>query len=276
MSEERLAVIKDLIARAEAEPLPLIALTDEEIAALDGEIAELGPVPMPWLADKDEASRTLACQVALRGLAARRLAVPLGTDGDGQQRVALHDDLRAVLVMRRSAHGAAVALRQPDGRMLVVYLGVSGALEEAISPGGVHGFTVVSLGAVAGRLAAFADPDDAALDDAADDAAADSVRPGPSRVLRLADIAQGADLPGLAPGAAKARAVTMVTRLVFGSGAGEQRLTVYAKEAGVIVASPADADGEPGLRFAGVSRSGLREQLAGLLDLREHSLEESR
>lgn len=263
MSEEQLAVIKDLIARAEAEPLPLIALTDEEIAALDGEIAELGPVPMPWLADKDEASRTLACQVALRGLAARRLAVPLGTDGDGQQRVALHDDLRAVLVMRRSAHGAAVALRQPDGRMLVVYLGVSGALEEAISPGGVHGFTVVSLGAVAGRLAAFADPDDAAVDDAA----ADSVRPGPSRVLRLADIAQGADLPGLAPGAAKARAVTMVTRLVFGSGAGEQRLTVYAKEAGVILACPADADGEEALRFAEVSRSVLRERMADLVDV---------
>lgn len=268
MSEEQLAVIKDLIARAEAEPLPLIALTDEEIAALDGEIAELGPVPMPWLADKDEASRTLACQVALRGLAARRLAVPLGTDGDGQQRVALHDDLRAVLVMRRSAHGAAVALRQPDGRMLVVYLGVSGALEEAISPGGVHGFTVVSLGAVAGRLAAFADPDDAAVDDAAlDDAAAGSVRPGPSRVLRLADIAQGADLPGLAPGAAKARAVTMVTRLVFGSGAGEQRLTVYAKEAGVILACPADADGEEALRFAEVSRSVLRERMADLVDV---------
>lgn len=264
MSEQQITVIKDLIARAETEPVPVIALTDEEIAALDGEIADLGPVPMPWLAGLDEASRKLACQVALRGLAARRLAVPLdpddaGTGADGPQRVALRDDLRAVLVMRRSAHGAVFSLRQSDGRIRLVYLGKSGALEEAISPGGVHGFTVLRLGAVAERLAAFADPDDAA-------AATRALRP-PS-VLRLADIAQGADLPGVAG----ARTVTMVTRLVFGSALGEQRLTVYARDAGLTVASPADAGGEPGLRFAEVSRSGLRDRMNHLLDLSEPAL----
>lgn len=266
MSEQQITVIRDLIARAGTEPVPVIALTDEEVAALDGEIAELGPVPMPWLAGLDEASRKLACQVALRGLAARRIAVPLDagearTGDDGIQRVALRDDLRAVLLMRRTAHGAIFALRQSDGRSRLVYLGKSGALEEAISPGGVHGFTVVSLEAVAGRLAAFADPDDAA---------ADSVKPRPPSVLRLADIARGAELPG----AAGARTVTMVTRLVFGSAAGEQRLTVYASEAGLTVASPADAAGEPGLRFAEVSRSGLRDRMSDLLDLSEPALAE--
>lgn len=265
MSEQQLAVIRELIIRAEAEPLPVIALTDEEVAALDGEITELGPVPMPWLAGKDERSRELACQVALRGLAARRLVVPLDEEGDGPQRVALRDDLRAVLVMRRTAHAAAFALRQSDGRMLVLYLGTSGALEEAISPGGIHGFTVVGLDAVPGRLAAFADPDDVAATSA-------SPEPGPSRLLRLADIATGAQLSGVTG----ARSVTMVTRLLFGSADGERRLTVYAREAGVIVACPADTGGEPGLRFAGVSRSGLRAQLAGLLDLPVPSLEESR
>lgn len=263
MSEQQLAAIRELITRAKAEPLPVIALTDEEVAALDGEVAELGPVPMPWLAGKDEQSRELACQVALRGLAARRLVVPLDSDGDGPQRMALRDDLRAVLVMRRTAHAAAFALRQSDGRMLVVYLGTCGALEEAISPGGIHGFTVVGLDAVPGRLAAFADPDDVAPA---------PPEHGPSRVLRLADIAAGAQFPGVTG----ARSVTLVTRLLFGSAEGERRLTVYAKEAGVIVASPADTGGEPALRFAGVSRSGLREQLAGLLDLREQSLQEPR
>ena len=264
---EQLAAIRELITRAEAEPLPVIALTDEEVAALDGEIAELGPVPMPWLAGKDEQSRELACQVALRGLAARRLVVPLDSGGDGPQRMALRDDLRAVLIMRRTAHAAAFALRQSDGRMLLLYLGTSGALEEAISPGGVHGFTVVGLDAVAGRLAAFADPDDAA-------ATSESPQPGPTLVLRLADIAQGAQFPGVTG----TRTVTMVTRLLFGpaqdgTAEGERRMTVYAKEAGVIVAFPADADGEPGLRFAEVSRSGLRERMAGLLDPREPCLQ---
>ena len=243
----------------------MIALTDEEVAALDGDLAGQGPVPLPWLAGKDKAARELACQVALRGLAARRLIVPLGPDDgvaggeDGREFIALRNDLRAMLAMRRSAHGVVFALRQNDNRMRVVYLGTSGALEEAISPGGLHGFTVVTQAAAAERLAAFADPGGAA---------ATSPRPGQEtepRVLSLAEIARGAELPGVAD----ARSVTMVTRLVFGSDAGEQRLTVYAKEAGVVVACPVDASGAPALRFAEVSQSGLRERLAALLSLQE-------
>jgi hypothetical protein len=271
MREPLLSVIKDLIDRAGEAPLPVIALTDEEIAALDGDLAERGPVPLPWLDGKDKAARELACQVALRGLAARRLVVPLGTEGGGEvgrgagggevgrERIALRDDLRAVLAMRRSAHAVAFALRESDGRMRLLYLGTSGALEEAISPGGLHGFTVVARAAATERLAAFADPEDAA---------AASLKPGresESRVLALAEIARGAEIPAMAG----VRSVTMVTRLVFGSDAGEQRLTVYAKEAGVVVACPADASGAPALRFAEVSRSGLRERLADLLSIQE-------
>ena len=271
MREPLLSVIKDLIDRAGEAPLPVIALTDEEIAALDGDLAERGPVPLPWLDGKDKAARELACQVALRGLAARRLVVPLGTEGGGEvgrgagggevgrERIALRDDLRAVLAMRRSAHAVAFALRESDGRMRLLYLGTSGALEEAISPGGLHGFTVVARAAAAERLAAFADPEDSA---------AASLKPGRESeppVLALAEIARGAEIPAMAG----VRSVTMVTRLVFGSDAGEQRLTVYAKEAGVVVACPADASGAPALRFAEVSRSGLRERLADLLSTQE-------
>lgn len=265
MREPLLSVIKDLISRAGEAPLPVIALTDEEIAALDGDPEARGPVPLPWLDTKDKAARELACQVALRGLAARRLVIPLGAargeaGGEvGMEYVALHDDLRAVLAMRRSAHAAAFALRESDGRMRLLYLGSSGALEEAISPGGLHGFTVVGYPDAADRLAAFADPEDAA---------AASVKPGRDtepRVLPLAEIARGAEIPAMAG----ARSVTMVTRLVFGADAGEQRLTVYAKEAGVVVACPADASGAPALRLAEVSKSGLRERLADLLSIQE-------
>jgi hypothetical protein len=266
MREPLLSVIKDLIDRAREAPLPVIALTDEEIAALDGDLAERGPVPLPWLDGKDKAARELACQVALRGLAARRLVVPLSTEGGGaaggevgRERIALRDDLRAVLAMRRSAHAVAFALRESDGRMRLLYLGTSGALEEAISPGGLHGFTVVARAAAAERLAAFADPEDAAA------ASLEPGRESEPRVLALAEIARGAEIPAMAG----VRSVTMVTRLVFGSDAGEQRLTVYAKEAGVVVACPADASGAPALQFAEVSRSGLRERLADLLSIQE-------
>jgi len=274
MREPLLSVIKDLISRAGEAPLPVIALTDEEIAALDGDLAARGPVPLPWLDTKDTAARELACQVALRGLAARRLVIPLGAaggeaDGEvgrgagggevGREYIALQDDLRAVLAMRRSAHAAAFALRESDGRMRLLYLGSSGALEEAISPGGLHGFTVVGYADAADRLAAFADPEDAAA------AAVEPGRDTEPRVLPLAEIARGAEIPAMAG----VRSVTMVTRLVFGADAGEQRLTVYAKEAGVVVACPAEASGAPALRFTEVSKSGLRERLADLLRIQE-------
>jgi len=274
MREPLLSVIKDLISRAGEAPLPVIALTDEEIAALDGDLAARGPVPLPWLDTKDTAARELACQVALRGLAARRLVIPLGAaageaDGEvgrgagggevGREYIALQDDLRAVLAMRRSAHAAAFALRESDGRMRLLYLGSSGALEEAISPGGLHGFTVVGYADAADRLAAFADPEDAAA------AAVEPGRDTEPRVLPLAEIARGAEIPAMAG----VRSVTMVTRLVFGADAGEQRLTVYAKEAGVVVACPAEASGAPALRFTEVSKSGLRECLADLLSIQE-------
>jgi len=261
MREPLLSVIKDLISRAGEAPLPVIALTDEEIAALDGDLAARGPVPLPWLDTKDTAARELACQVALRGLAARRLVIPLGAAGGevGREYIALQDDLRAVLAMRRSAHAAAFALRESDGRMRLLYLGSSGALEEAISPGGLHGFTVVGYADAADRLAAFADPEDAAA------AAVEPGRDTEPRVLPLAEIARGAEIPAMAG----VRSVTMVTRLVFGADAGEQRLTVYAKEAGVVVACPAEASGAPALRFTEVSKSGLRECLADLLSIQE-------
>ena len=270
MREPLLSVIKDLISRAGEAPLPVIALTDEEIAALDGDLAARGPVPLPWLDTKDTAARELACQVALRGLAARRLVIPLGAAGGevgrgaeggevGREYIALQDDLRAVLAMRRSAHAAAFALRESDGRMRLLYLGSSGALEEAISPGGLHGFTVVGYTDAADRLAAFADPEDAAA------AAVEPGRDTEPRVLPLAEIARGAEIPAMAG----VRSVTMVTRLVFGADAGEQRLTVYAKEAGVVVACPAEASGAPALRFTEVSKSGLRECLADLLSIQE-------
>jgi len=283
MREPLLSVIKDLISRAGEAPLPVIALTDEEIAALDGDLAARGPVPLPWLDTKDTAARELACQVALRGLAARRLVIPFGAaggeaDGEagrgagggeagrgagggeaGREYIALQDDLRAVLAMRRSAHAAAFALRESDGRMRLLYLGSSGALEEAISPGGLHGFTVVGYTDAADRLAAFADPEDAAA------AAVEPGRDTEPRVLPLAEIARGAEIPAMAG----VRSVTMVTRLVFGADAGEQRLTVYAKEAGVVVACPAEASGAPALRFTEVSKSGLRECLADLLSIQE-------
>ena len=256
MSDDLASVIRELTARAEAEPLPLIALTDEEIAALGAGPADLGPVPLPWLATKDEAERQLACQVALRGLAARQLVVPFGPDG-GRESVALHDDLRSVLAMRHSARAVICALRESDQRMRLVYLGVTGALEEAISPGGLHGFTVLAHTAVAGRLAAFADPEEAAAD------VLPNGREAPPRILPLAEIAGGAQLP-----VTGARSVTMVERLVFGDADDEQReqrLTVYARKADVVVASPVEADGEQALRFTEVTRAGLRDCVNGLL-----------
>src|SRR5215469_13697709 len=105
-----------LIDRAREEPVPVITLTDEELAALDGGPTAPPVAPRPWLDQQDETSRELVCQVAFRGLAARGIVMPTGTvDDGGRGVVAMHQDLRAVLLMRHSALALVAARRQGDG-----------------------------------------------------------------------------------------------------------------------------------------------------------------
>ena len=252
-----------LIDRAREEPVPVIALTDEELAALDGGPDAPPVAPRPWLDLQDEASRELVCQVALRGLAVRGIVVPTGAVADGGRGViAMHQDLRAVLSMRHDALALVAARRQgtEETAHRVVFVHEGGAvLEEDVSPHGVHRLTVTCAATAAERLATFVDPAGAAGEQ----------RQEPTGPVSLAEIAAGDGLPSVDD----VRYLTLVGRLTAPAFEGAAppealRLTVYALPDRVVVAEPAELDsGDAGLTLAAVGAAALRERLAALLDV---------
>jgi hypothetical protein len=256
------AAVAVLVARARAEPVPVIALTDEELAALDGGPGAPPVAPRPWLDQQDEASRELVCQVAFRGLAARGIVVPTGAvENGGRAVVAMHQDLRAVLMMRHDALALVAARRQgtDESADRVLFLHEDGAvLEEDVSPHGVHRLTVTCAATAAERLAAFVDPA----------GAAGERRPEPTRPVSLAEVAAGDGLPRVDD----VRYLTLVGRLTAPAFEGAalpdvRRLTVYALPDRVVVAEPAAlSSGETGLTLAAVGAAALRARLAALLD----------
>lgn len=251
--------VAGLVARARSAPAPVIALTDEELAGLDGGPQARPVAPQPWLDRQDEGNRELICQVALRGLAARGIVLP---DPDPSQRsvVAIHEDLRAVLVMRRSARAIVLAQRHTgtEYHTRMLYLHDDHAvLEDDISAGGLHGLTVMTTATAIQRLAELADPS----------SAAGRTPAGQPRLAKLADIAAGTGVPGIED----AQFVTTVGHLGPGEAnkAAEQRLTVYALRDRVLLAEPLTTEGQPGLNITDVSARDLRQRLGELADIQE-------
>lgn len=249
--------VASVIARAQRAPVPVVTLTDEELAALDGPRA-LPVAPQPWLEGQKVSGRMLACQVALRSLAARGIVLPTGLDGGaggdaGALAVALHQDLRAVLAMRRSALGIVLAQRRSgtERQSRMLYLHEGGVLEEDISAAGLHSLTVLSPARAGERLTSFTDPARVAGEG----------RGGKPRTVALTEIATAAGISGLQG----ARYVTAVGRLAA-SPAGqneEQRVTVYAHADRVVLAEPAaTANGEHSLALTDVSDQELRQRMA--------------
>jgi hypothetical protein len=239
--------VASLIARAQLAPVPVITLTDEELAALDGPRA-LPVAPQPWLEGQKVSGRMLACQVALRSLAARGLVLPAGLEGGDGGALALHQDLQAVLAMRRSALGIVLAQRRSgaERQSRMLYLHEGGVLEEDISSAGLHSLTVVSCARAGERLTSYADPTRAA---------AGAARSERTRTVPLTDIATGADISGLQG----ARYVTAVSRLTAGPQGEEQRITVYAHASRVVLAEPG---GDRCLALTDVTAQELGQRMA--------------
>jgi hypothetical protein len=229
---------------------PLIALTDEEIAALDGGPDADHVAPRPWLDTQDEPQHNLICQVALRGLAARGLAVPR-TDADGDPAVAAAPDLAQALALRKTAPVIVIAQRRTtaDSVSRVLYAHPATVLEEDITPGGLHGFILLAAGLAAVRLTRFVVPPGIARE-----------HPDPDpRVIPLTDIATGTGIDGLED----TRHVTALARVARDTE--QQRLTVYALSDKVVLAEPGARDGQPVLTLTETSEPRLTGTLATLL-----------
>jgi hypothetical protein len=250
------AAIAELGERAEGGRVVVIALTDEELTVLDGPQTDQ-VAPRPWYEQQDEQTRQVACVVALRGLAARGIALPSQVARNGDVTVALPDDVHAALAMRRAASVIVVAHQRVETGMQARVLYGQGprlVLEEHVSGGGLHTFSVVPLGDAVDDLVTLVDPQGAAGE-------ADA----PRRALTLSELAAGQD--GLGE-LGDTRCVTVLGRVALGRQGEpvEQRVSVYALADRVEVADPRQLDGSTILELGEVSRATLRSRLRALLD----------
>lgn len=216
-----------MTGNAPAGIVPVIALTDEELCALDGGPSAEQIAPSPWLNAQDDAARRIACEVAVRGLTARNLIIASASSAGGTH-VEIHPDLKTTLDRRRSCPAIVVAQRQsPAGSQTrVLYLDDDGVLEEDVTRGGLHAFTILPRALATTRLAALADP-------------AAAARPHPAsrpRTLPLTAIADGTPIVGTEA----VRCVTAVGHVARDPSGQprDQRIAVYALSDRVLITEP--------------------------------------
>jgi hypothetical protein len=230
---------------AAEEPAPVVTLSDEQIAALDG-YERRQFVASPWLEQRPE-QRRLAAAVALRGMiAAGQVLTRTAGRGEGPRWRAV-PEISGCLVLRRTAESFTTAERTvrteagPRVHRLHLFTHGGGVLEEEVSAEGMHRFTVLAPEQAADRLTAFLDPAGTAHAD------------GEPVQLR------SSELPAhpLAARLAATRALTVLT-VVRTTGGTVQQLSAYATADGMLTMEALDPDTEdPRLEFRPVDRTSL-------------------
>ena len=235
----------EVLARAaEGEPELLVALTDEQLAALDG-YARPQFAATPWL-DEHPDQRRFAAGVGLRALIAAGQVSAVAAPGGGQQWSA-DRELAGCLVLRRTASVFTTAERTvqspqgPEVHRLHYYVHEGGVLEEEVTALGIHRFTPLIPSQVDARLLAFADPSGVA---------AGHGEPTQVRASQLA-------ASPLAPRLAATRALTVFTLVTTADG-GVRQASVYTTGDEVLVMEALDPGTEdPLLEFRSVDSAEL-------------------
>lgn len=239
---------------AAQEPAPVVTLSDEQIAALDG-YERRQFVALPWL-DAHPEQRRVAAAVALRGMIAGGQVLTRTARHEEGPRWRAVPEISGCLVLRRTAESFTTAERTvrteagPQVHRLHCYSHPGGVLEEETTADGLHRFTVLRAGEATVRLAAFLDP--AGLADPAADAESDTG--GGSVHVR------GSELPAhpLAAQLAETRALTVLTRVRTADGT-VQQLSAYATAGGMLTMEALDPGAEdPRLEFRRVGPASLR------------------
>ena len=239
---------------AAQEPAPVVTLSDEQIAALDG-YERRQFVALPWL-DAHPEQRRVAAAVALRGMIAGGQVLTRTARHEEGPRWRAVPEISGCLVLRRTAESFTTAERTvrteagPQVHRLHCYSHPGGVLEEETTADGLHRFTVLRAEEATVRLAAFLDP--AGLADPAADAASDVG--GASVHVR------GSELPAhpLAAQLAATRALTVLTRVRTADGT-VQQLSAYATADGMLTMEALDPGAEdPRLEFRRVGPASLR------------------
>lgn len=245
---------EDLLLRGRSARLEVLSLTDEELLAIDGGVP--GVAPLLWIGSKSEAEKELAVTVALRSLAAAGSIVLQAGDGPGAFVLNMPLDARAALQLRRRASAILVAEQRagPVVRARVLYRQVAQVvLEEDVSPGGLHAFSVASGDTVYESLAAWCNP-----------ASRPSPARGPRRVVLGEDAAALTRL-GEESGQASVVSVLSAVRRDEGAAVTERRCMVLAFDDHLELGH---ADGQrdaKSLTLEWVDRDGLISAVASLM-----------
>ena len=239
---------------AAQEPAPVVTLSDEQIAALDG-YERRQFVALPWL-DAHPEQRRVAAAVALRGMIDGGQVLTRTARHEEGPRWRAIPEISGCLVLRRTAESFTTAERTvrteagPQVHRLHCYTHPGGVLEEETTADGLHRFTMLDPAEAGARLAAFLDP--AGLADPAADAASDAE--GGSVHVR------GSELPAhpLAAQLAATRALTVLTRVRTADGT-VQQVSAYATADGMLTMEALDPGVEdPRLEFRRVGPASLR------------------
>ena len=239
---------------AAQEPAPVVTLSDEQIAALDG-YERRQFVALPWL-DAQPEQRRVAAAVALRGMIAGGQVLTRTARHEEGPRWRAVPEISGCLVLRRTAESFTTAERTvrteagPQVHRLHCYSHPGGVLEEETTADGLHRFTVLRAEEATVRLAAFLDP--AGLADPAADVASDAGGGGVH--------VRGSELPAhpLAAQLAATRALTVLTRVRTADGT-VQQLSAYATADGMLTMEALDPGAQnPRLEFRRVGPASLR------------------
>lgn len=266
-AEQRRLRCADLVlAMAQDGPAALGVFTDEELRGLDGvDTPQL--VPMPWVEEtEDHLSVRDSASVALRGLLARRLVLPVEDLVDGPEdltedthRLYAADPVQGILTLRRTFLALLTFQRLVAGQVHTIVQYVYGGdiptvLEEEITADGFHHFFALPPEVAVDHVLTLIDQDEVAGAE------------GEPRELRSSEAEQDAAFAALM---ADTRALT-VASLVSREGPSEQ-MTFYATSDSLTVsrsdADPAhpEATADPMLEVLTLSRETARALIASLL-----------
>ena len=229
-----------------AAPAPVVTLSDEQLAALDG-YERRQFVALPWLEAHPEQRRTAAA-VALRGMIASGQVLTRTARHEEGPRWRAVPEISGCLVLRRTAESFTTAERTvrteagPQVHRLHCYVHPGGILEEETTADGLHRFTVLEAQQAAERLAAFLDPAGAALADGESVHVRSSALPEHPLAARL-----GAT-----------RTLTVLTHVRAADGS-VQQLSTYATDDGMLTLEALDPGTEdPRLEIRPVGPASLR------------------
>lgn len=148
------------LAASDGAPVPLLALSDEEMLALEGDGHDPRFTPTPWLASLPDTSAATATMFGQRSLVLRELVTV--EPGPREPSVVIGETLGEVIAARSSGVAVVRFTRELDGAVVGAFVATvhpaHGVTTEEIDLSGRHQFTLDTYRGAAASMATWALP----------------------------------------------------------------------------------------------------------------------